>query len=237
MGAIVNTLFPARCAACGEFVGSHGALCTACWQDMHFISEPFCHACGLPFEFNIGEKALCGRCMEHKPAYAQARALFRYDEASKGQILAFKYLDKTQLAPVFGEWIARIAGHYEDRVQAIVPVPLHYLRLISRRYNQATLLAHALAEYLRLPVLPDTLRRIRATPPQSGLTRKQREDNMRGAFRVAENKRAFIKGKSVMLVDDVMTTGATLNACARALHDAGARDVYVFTLARTVIAE
>jgi ComF family protein len=116
-------------------------------------------------------------------------------------------------------------------------VPLHYSRLLLRRYNQAALLAHTLGKQIRLPVLPDTLKRIRRTPPQAGLTRKQRDDNMRGAFRVENKKRPLLKGKSVILVDDVMTTGATLEACARTLHIAGVKDVYVLTLARTVIAD
>jgi len=175
--------------------------------------------------------------MEHKPIYTQARAVFKYDETSKGQLLAFKYHDKTQLAPIFGEWLTRIASDYITKAHFIIPVPLHYWRLLSRRYNQAALLAHSLAEHINLPVLPDTLQRIRRTPTQSGLTRRQRMENMHAAFRVTKNKRKLLKGKSVILVDDVMTTGATLDACSRALHDAGVTDVYVLTLARTVIAE
>lgn len=234
---VVDTLFPARCASCSELVGKHGALCMQCWQKIHFIDDPLCYKCGLPFEYNIGEKALCGRCMEHKPAYTEARAIFRYDEHSKSQVLSFKYHDRTQLAPVFGEWFTRTAGRYKEKADLIIPVPLHFSRLLMRRYNQAALLAHALSRQLQLPVLPDTLQRIRKTPSQAGLTRRQRDDNMRGAFRIEKKKRGLIKGKSVILVDDVMTTGATLDACARALHDAGVKDVYVLTLARTVIAD
>ncbi len=234
---VIDTLFPARCAACREPVGKHGALCSACWQNIHFIADPVCCKCGLPFEYHIGISALCGRCMEHKPVYTQARAVLKYDETSKGQVLAFKYHDKTQLAPVFGEWLARIAGDYATKAQAIIPVPLHYSRLMRRRYNQAALLAHALGKHINLPVLPDTLQRTRKTPPQSGLSRRQRIDNMRAAFQVTPSKRALLKGKCVILVDDVMTTGATLDACSRALHDAGVPDVYVLTIARTVIAD
>jgi ComF family protein len=233
----VDILFPARCAACREPVDAHGALCGQCWQHMHFIADPVCCKCGLPFGYNIGALALCGRCMEHKPVYTQARAVLRYDEASKGQVLAFKYHDKTQLAPVFGAWLARIADDYAAKAHAVVPVPLHYARLIGRRYNQAALLAHALGRRINLPVLPDALRRTRQTPAQSGLNRRQRIENMRAAFRVPLPRRALLKGKSVILVDDVMTTGATLDACSRALHDSGVHDVYVLTVARTVIAD
>lgn len=233
----IDMLFPARCAACRESVGRHGALCVPCWQNMAFISAPYCHKCGVPFEYTIGEKALCGRCMQHKPAYTEARAVMRYDENSRSHILALKYGDKTQLAPIYGEWLMRIALEYKHRAHYILPVPLYYTRLLGRRYNQAALLAYALAKYMDLPVLPDSLVRIRKTPKQAGFTRRQREDNVRGAFRVREKKRDQLKGKSVILVDDVMTTGATLEACARNLHDAGVRDVYVVTIARTVLAD
>jgi ComF family protein len=237
LAAAVDMLFPAQCAVCHEAVGMHGALCATCWGQIHFITDPMCFKCGLPFEYRIGEKALCASCMAVMPAYTEARAIFRYDENSKGQVLAFKYHDKTQLAPIFGEWLARTYKPYTDKVQFIVPVPLHYWRLLSRRYNQATLLAHTLGRHTGLPVLPDTLKRIRATESQAGLSRRQRIDNMRGAFTVAKPRRELLKGKSVLLVDDVMTTGATLDACARTLHDAGVQDVYVLTIARTVLAD
>jgi ComF family protein len=175
--------------------------------------------------------------MKEPPAYTEARAVFRYDDTSRTQVLALKYYDKTQLAPVFGNWLARTAKEYTSKAQLILPVPLHYWRFVSRRYNQAALLSHALARETGLPVITDALRRIRATPSQAGFTRKGREDNMRGAFLVPKHKHGLLKGLSVLLVDDVMTTGATLNACARALHDAGVRDVYVLTLARTVVAD
>jgi len=233
----LDMLFPARCAACHEPVGTHGALCAICWQNMHFITDPLCYKCGLPFEFALGEGALCGRCIATSPNYTEARAIFRYDEHSKRQVLALKYYDKTQLAPIFGQWLARAGKAYIEKSDLILPVPLHYWRLLNRRYNQAALLAYALSKTTGLPVLPNALNRLHATPTQSGLTRRQREDNMRGAFGVHARYRPQIQGKSVLLVDDVMTTGATLDACARALHDAGAKDVYVLTLARTVIAD
>lgn len=110
VGSIVNTLFPARCAACHELCGIHGSLCAACWQNIHFIAAPVCCKCGLPFEYNIGEEAVCGRCMAQKPVYTEARAIFKYDDNSKAQVLALKYHDKTELAPVFGGWLARIAS-------------------------------------------------------------------------------------------------------------------------------
>ena len=234
---VLDSFFPARCAACREPVESHGALCAQCWNDMHFIAEPLCHRCGLPFGHDMGGIALCGHCMANPPAFAEARAVFKYDGSSRAQILALKYQDKTQLAPIFGMWLARTGQHYHEKVQAVLPVPLHYRRLLKRRYNQAALLSHALSKQTGLPVWLDSLQRTRATATQAGLTRKGREDNVRGAFTVPPARRAQLKGTSLLLVDDVMTTGATLNACARALHDAGVVDVYVLTIARTVVAE
>ena len=237
LNAALGTLFPARCAACRDPVGTHGALCAECWDDMHFITDPLCHRCGLPFSHEMGGIALCGYCMKSPPAFVQARAVFKYDGSSRAQILALKYQDKTQLAPIFGMWLARTGQEYIGMADAIVPVPLHYWRLLKRRYNQAALLSQMLEKQTGIPVLPDTLKRTRATATQAGLTRKGREDNVRGAFAVSPTRQSALKGKSVLLVDDVMTTGATLNACARTLHDAGVLDVYVLTIARTVVAD
>lgn len=234
---LVGTLFPPRCASCHETVTRHGALCAKCWGNMHFITEPFCLRCGLPFEYHLGMDAICGVCLRSPPAFAQARSVLRYDASSRQTVRAFKYHDKTQLAPVFAPWLARAGEQFLSRVEWIIPVPLHWKRLLLRRYNQAALLAYALSHVCGLPVLPDIVLRKKSTPPQAGLTRKGRENNMRGAFMVRENMRAALKSKSVLLIDDVMTTGTTLNACARVLHDAGVVDVYAVTLARTVLGE
>jgi ComF family protein len=233
----VDVAFPARCGVCRGAVSEHNSLCAECWNKVHFITDPLCHRCGLPFEYELGESALCARCMAQPPVFTEARSVFRYDEHSRAPLLALKYHDQTQLAPVLAEWLARAGRPYLEKTQAILPVPLHYWRFVQRRYNQAALLAQALAKQSGIQMLPDTLVRTRATHTQSGLTRRQREANMRGAFRVPDARRKHVCGLSVLLVDDVMTTGATLDACARALHDAGVVDVYVLTLARTVLAD
>jgi len=232
---LVGSLFPAVCVACRTLVGSHGSLCSECWKQIYFISEPFCYVCGLPFDYSLGKSALCGTCLKQKPSYTQARALFTYNEFSKNPILSLKYHDRTQLAPVFGAWLRRLALPYQPKVAAILPVPLHYSRLVKRRYNQAALLADTVGESLNITVMNNALLRSKKTPPQAGLSKRQREANMRGAFMVSPAKKPLLKGKSVILVDDVMTTGATLEACARCLHDAGVVDVFVITIARTVL--
>jgi ComF family protein len=231
--ALLNLLFPPQCLVCDTLVADHGTLCLSCWQQVHFITEPFCACCGLPFEYSLGENALCGECLREHPPYSRARACVRYDEHSKRLVLSLKYHDQAYLARIFGGWLAKAGGELIRTSDIIIPVPLHYWRFVSRRYNQSALLAQALAKECGLACLPDGLVRTRRTLSQTGLTRSQRENNVRGAF-VAHSKHAgAIKGKSVLLIDDVFTTGATIDACTRALIKAGANTVNVLTLART----
>jgi ComF family protein len=230
----LQTLFPARCPACQEPVGRHGGLCAPCWDKIHFITAPMCHRCGLPFDYQIAPVARCARCLRDKPPYRQARAVFRYTSDSRAQLLALKYQDKTQLAPIFSRWLHR-ASLDLPRCDLILPVPLHYFRLVRRRYNQAALLARGLSRLSGVPVRTDLLKRVRATPSQAGLSRSRRQANLRGAFHVPEKRKDQLRHRTVLLIDDVLTTGATIHACCRALKDAGVKDVYVLTLARVVL--
>lgn len=182
----------------------------------------------------MGEGALCGECLHEHPDYSRARAAFKYDEHSKSLVLRLKYHDQLQLAPVYGAWLAKAGKDLAAASDIIVPVPLHYWRFVWRRYNQSALLAQALAKNTGLAMLPDALIRTRRTPPQAGLTRTQRYDNVKGAFAANPRYVGRIKGKTVLLIDDVMTTGATLEQCTKALLKAGARSVNALTLARTV---
>ncbi len=230
---LLNLLFPPQCPICDTLVSDHGALCLACWQQVHFITEPFCACCGLPFEYSLGENALCGECLRERPPFSRARACVRYDEHSKRLVLSLKYHDQAYLARIFGSWLAKAGGELIRASDIIIPVPLHYWRFVSRRYNQSALLAQALAKTCGLPHLPDGLLRTRKTLSQTGLSRAQRENNVRGAFAANPKHLATLKGKSVLLMDDVFTTGATIEACTKALLKAGASSVNVLTLART----
>lgn len=233
----LNLFFPPQCIQCRSIVAENGTLCAECWQSLTFIAEPCCPRCGTPFEFALGaaahseEHALCADCIRTPPVFSRARAVLRYDAASRALVLKLKFHDDTALAATYGPWLARAGGDLLIGVDAIVPVPLHYWRYVGRRYNQAALLAGALARAGGIPLL-NALARTRATAPQSGLRKKKRAENVAGAFAVPEAMRERIRGKTVLLVDDVYTTGATLNACAAALFDARARDVRVVTLAR-----
>ena len=227
-------LLPRRCIACGTPVESDGALCAACWPSVRFLGPPHCAACGYPFEYDAGVGTLCGACMARRPAFDRARAVFAYDDASRGPVLSFKHADRTEAAPAFARLMATAAADLLPEAGLLVPVPLHRRRLIARRYNQSALLAQALERHAGVPALPDLLVRTRHTPSQGGLSAAGRERNVRGAFAVRRDRADSVRDAHVLLIDDVLTTGATVEACARVLKRAGARAVDVVTVARVV---
>lgn len=233
--ATLDTLFPPRCHCCGVLVEAQGNLCGTCWAGVEFISAPLCHRCGMPFEIDPGEQGECMPCLQTPPPYASARAVFRYEGESRRLVTGYKYHDHTHATPMFARWLARAGAQMVAECEVVVPVPLHPWRLLWRRYNQSALLAQGLGRLAGKPVLPDGLRRTRHTTPQAGLTREERLRNVQGAFTVNPKRAARLAGKRVLLVDDVLTTGATLNACAEALLSAGAQEVHVLVLARTVL--
>lgn len=230
----LDAVLPPQCLACGGAVDSPHVLCPACWSRARFLAPPQCPACGIPFDFDPGAGALCGACARERPIYGRARAVFVYDEASRRLVLAFKHADRTDAAPSYGRWLARAGAELVADAEVAVPVPLHWTRLFQRRYNQSALLAHALGRATGPPVAAAALARTRRTPSQGRLGPAERRRNVRGAFAVREVRRPEIAGRRVLLVDDVLTTGATAQACASALLAAGAVAVDVLTLARVV---
>lgn len=232
--AVLDALLPPHCLSCETAVGHFGTLCSSCWRRLTFISAPQCEVCGVPFEYDLGADALCGACTARRPAYDRARAVLVYDEASRGLVLGFKHGDHLHGARAYGAWLARAGAALLADADLLVPVPLHRWRLFSRRYNQAALLAHAAGRTSGVAVASDLLKRVRATPSQGGMSPAERRRNVRGAFKVAAGRAAEVAERRAVLVDDVFTTGATVEACARALTRAGARGVDVLTLARVV---
>jgi len=229
---LLDLLLPPRCLACGSTVGSEGELCPSCWRAITFLAPPCCACCGLPFAYDAGADALCAACLRDKPAYDRARAVFRYDEASRGLVLSFKHGDRTHSAPAYGRWMRRAGAALLADADLLVPVPLHWTRLFLRRYNQAALLAHAIHAAGGPHVAPDWLVRRRRTPSQGRRNSTARAENVRGAFALRPGR--SVAGRRLVLVDDVFTTGATVGECARVLISAGAARVDVLTLARVL---
>jgi ComF family protein len=207
-------------------------LTPTAWTKIVFIEAPFCDACGEPFNFDLGVGARCPACSRRPPAFDHARAACVYNEAVSDLILKLKHGDRTDLAGLFAHWLARAAADRLDGTDGVVPVPLHRWRLLRRRYNQAAEIARPLARLARLDYWPDALIRSRATGSQGGRSGDARRTNVAGAFAVPLGWRRRLKGRRVLLVDDVLTTGATADACALALKAAGAVRVDVAVIAR-----
>jgi ComF family protein len=232
---VLDLLYPPLCIGCRAQVAEPGSLCATCWQNIDFLDGPACMCCGLPFDLDPGGDTVCAACLADPPSFDRAYAVMRYNDKSRGPILALKHADRLDLVPGFVRWLDRAGRGLLDEADVIVPVPLHVSRLWNRRYNQAAELARGLGRLAAKPVEPLALRRVRATPSQGAMpSAKARRRNMRGAFQVVPQRRPAVEGRNVLLVDDVLTTGATANACARALKRAGVVKVSVLALARVV---
>jgi ComF family protein len=234
-GLAVDVALPSLCAACREPVGDEG-LCAACWSKLSFIAPPYCERLGIPFPFDGGPGLLSMEAIADPPAYARARAAVRYDDVARALVHALKYGDRLDLAPTMGRWMANAGRELLAAADAIVPVPLHWRRLWARRFNQSALLAEVIAKASGRPVAHAALKRVKATPQQVGLPKSERALNVQGAFRVPTEAKGEVAGRKLLLVDDVLTSGATVDACARALLRAGAASVDVLVFARVVAA-
>lgn len=226
---LLDAALPPHCLTCDNPVQDQGTQCPVCFGKLNFIIEPCCPRCGLPLPH---ADAVCTACEETPPLFAAARAPLLYDDGARALILPFKHADRTDLALPLAGHMARAAAALLARAEILVPVPLHWRRLLKRRYNQAALLARHLGARVGKPVIPDALRRIRTTTPLAGLSAFERRRAVEGMFVVAPGHLLRLQGKRILLIDDVMTSGATANACTRALLAAGAAAVDVAAAAR-----
>lgn len=232
--AALDLILPPLCPITGERVAAPGLLSAKGWASLSFIDDPVCARCGAPFAHEEGVGAICAACAADPPAFDRARGAVLYDDASHKLVVAFKHSDRTELAPLLTGWLVRAGAPLLAADSCVVPCPLHPFRLMSRRYNQAAMLASGFAKATRMRFAPEALCRVKHTPPQKALSADARRRNVAGAFLVRDDKRAVIEGRPVILVDDVMTTGATLSACARALKKAGASRVVALVVARVL---
>jgi ComF family protein len=229
--AVLNALLPPQCLACEANVDEPGSLCAECFDRFTFITRPHCQVCCLPFETAvINDDVMCGACLKDRPAYRQARAVFVYRDQGRDLVLKLKHGDRTDAAVHLAKWLIRAGGDVLNGADVLVPVPMHRRRLWLRTYNQAGLLANAVAALSGKSCCPDALERRKSTKSQGGLDRAARRLNVAGAFAI--KRKENVAGKNVVLIDDVLTTGATADACARTLLRAGASAVDVLVLAR-----
>src|SRR3984885_12527662 len=229
--AALDIALPPLCAVCRAPVESEG-LCPACWSKLSFISRPYCERLGIPFVYDPGPGILSMEAIAAPPAYQRARAAVRFDEISRALVHALKYGDRLDLAPMMGRWLTQAGRELLAEADALVPVPLHWRRHWARRFNQSAILAAAVAKGSGVPIAADALRRVKPTTQQVGLSRTQRAANIQGAFRVPADGKAEVVGRRLVLIDDVLTSGATVEGCAKALLRAGARNVDVLVFAR-----
>lgn len=231
---LLDLLYPPRCPACQADVAAEGYFCADCFAKLRMITDPMCACCGIPFAVTIEQGASCPDCLATPPNFTKARAVMVYDQISAPLISNLKFRDQWSGLPRHSSMMAASGRDLLAGADAILPVPLHWRRLVRRAFNQSALLAYSISAQTRIPCDTTILYRARYTRPQMRLTRKLRARNVRRAFAVRPNRHAAIAGKTFLLIDDVITTGATVNACARALLTAGAKEVRVLALARTL---
>tara|TARA_R110002096_G_scaffold436105_1_gene668022 strand:- start:25374 stop:26192 length:819 start_codon:yes stop_codon:yes gene_type:complete len=236
---VLDLLLPPKCLKCSGRVDQAHSLCPDCWKGLHFITDPKCKCCGYPFEINLGNdysalgEQLCGACQKIERSFDKAVSALRYDDDSRQMVIGFKHQDKVEYAAYFVKLLSQAGATMLCDVDIIVPVPLHKMRLLSRRYNQSALLSRLFAREHGIVHTAELLERTKNTPPQQGNLSK-RFKNVRGVFKVGPKHKDTIKNKTILLIDDVYTTGSTTENCARCLKKAGAAKVYVLTVFRVI---
>ena len=230
---LIDALYPPRCLACPEPTETAMGLCGSCWREVHFFAGDVCDLCGVPVPGAESDaRIICESCSHYPPPWDKGRAAVEYDGVGRRIVLALKHGDRLDMTATLARWMTGAAGAVADPDMLVVPVPLHWQRLVLRRFNQSAELARAVARRIGATYAPEALQRVRPTPIQQGMNRAERQQNVADAIAVSAKHRAGIAGRDILLIDDVLTTGATLSAASAALRDAGATRIHVLTLAR-----
>ena len=228
----LDVALPPLCPSCREPLGDGIGLCAECWSKLSLIEPPYCARLGIPFSYDAGPGLLSMEAIANPPAYDRARAAVRYDDIARALVHAYKYGDRVDLAPLLGRWMTRAGRDLLADANALIPVPLHWRRLWARRFNQSATLAREIGSNADVPVLHNALKRARATAHQVGLSKAQRAENVQGAFRVPTEAKGSVTGRRIVLIDDVLTSGATARQCAAVLRAAGAGRIAMLTACR-----
>lgn len=228
---LLDFLLPHSCPICHQR-GVESGLCSECFSKLEFIGQQKCSVCGSPLDAIVPGMTVCGKCLKDPPYFHQAEAVFKYNDAIKKLILPFKHSDHIELTNLFVQWMSANSRHMIEHADILIPVPLHWSRLLKRKYNQSALLAQRLSIRYKKEYEPLILVRVKATKSQGHLTSKERKKNVSGVFKIKHKK--LIKDKFILLIDDVFTTGATANECAKILLKSGAKSVDVLTIAKVV---
>lgn len=233
---IIGLIFPPKCVLCEKIVEDEDTLCLDCWKKIRFIKKPFCDKCSTPFDFNIDDHAVCFACLKNQPLYKKARSAVVYNSHTAKIIFKFKFYDKTHLKRFMAKCMAKAASDILPDIDVLIPIPLHKRRLIYRKYNQSLLLANEIAKLSGKTVIRDFLYKTKHTAPQASLKQADRKSNLRDKFAINPKYLAQIeayKNLNFAIVDDVITTGSTVNECVKVLNGAGIKNVYAISFAKT----
>ncbi|WP_187287503.1 ComF family protein [Bartonella australis] len=227
-------LYPPICLGCKKIVSAHGTVCPDCWKDLQFITRPYCPVMGVPFHHDMGDGFLSGEAIQTSPPFSRIRSAVVHKGLARILAIRLKYSDHIELARFMANWMILAGREVINDCDVIIPIPLHFRRFFRRRYNQSAELARYIAVIRKKPFKPGWLTRCRHTRPQVGLSSRERKLNVQGAFKVPKEVKKHIKGCSILLIDDVLTTGVTVTAAAAILKRAGARQVDILTFSRVL---